>query len=152
MGDEKLKEVFNLFSKDKGKKKIPAQDIGMVVRSSGLTPTQKQLQAAIVGNGVEIVSGDATFDQVKKIVAQLQNTRNSDIEGSLRRALEFFDADGADTVAVTEISHVLQSFGEKMKSEDTDEIFRQADVDGFGQVQISEFAAMLAQAVAQAQQ
>eukprot|EP00730_Choanoeca_flexa_P016986 TRINITY_DN8120_c0_g1_i1.p1 TRINITY_DN8120_c0_g1~~TRINITY_DN8120_c0_g1_i1.p1 ORF type:complete len:126 (+),score=31.32 TRINITY_DN8120_c0_g1_i1:258-635(+) len=92
---------------------------------------------------VKYLSGTASEAQVQKVVAALASTKADDIEGTMAKALKFFDHDGGDMVTVSELSHVLGSLGEKMDKSEIDEIFRQADVDGFGQINIEEFAKVM---------
>eukprot|EP00055_Hartaetosiga_balthica_P000476 m.136676 g.136676 ORF g.136676 m.136676 type:complete len:150 (-) comp10821_c0_seq1:193-642(-) len=133
-----VEESFELFQ-DKGKK-VSKKDIHMIVRSQHLCPTDAEINAAISSAGI---ADKASLGDVKKVISSLRHTKNDDIEGTIRRALKLFDTTGGDVAAVSEISHALQNIGSKMSVEDIDEIFRQADVDAFGQVEIDEFARLI---------
>ena len=43
---------------------------------------------------------------MEKVAAALKHTKDEDIEGTMNRALKFFDHDGGDMVTVSELSHV----------------------------------------------
>ena len=51
-------------------------------------------------------TGGATEAQVQTVVDSLAHTKFDDIEGTMSKALKFFDHDGGDMVTVSELSHV----------------------------------------------
>lgn len=54
-----------------------------------------------------------------------------------------FDKDGNGHISATELRHVMTSLGEKMTEEEVDEMIREADVDGDGQINYQEFIKMM---------
>ncbi|VDM99971.1 unnamed protein product, partial [Onchocerca ochengi] len=64
-----------------------------------------------------------------------------DIEDSFKKENEkdfiyssVFDKDGNGFISVAELRHVMTNLGEKLTDEEVDEMIREADIDGDGQV------------------
>ncbi|VDK67740.1 unnamed protein product [Anisakis simplex] len=48
--------------------------------------------------------------------------------------MEVFDKDGNGFISAAELRHVMTNLGEKLTDEEVDEMIREADIDGDGQV------------------
>lgn len=55
-------------------------------------------------------------------------------EEELREAFRVFDKDGNGFISSAELRHVMTNLGEKLTDEEVDEMIREADIDGDGQV------------------
>ena len=53
---------------------------------------------------------------------------------------EVFDRDGNGFISAAELRHVMTNLGEKLTDEEVDEMIREADVDGDGQINYEESA------------
>lgn len=60
--------------------------------------------------------------------------KDSDSEEELREAFRVFDKDGNGFISAAELRHVMTNLGEKLTDEEVDEMIREADLDGDGQV------------------
>ncbi|KAB0361663.1 hypothetical protein FD754_005819, partial [Muntiacus muntjak] len=54
-----------------------------------------------------------------------------------------FDKDGNGYISAAELHHVMTNLGEKLTDEEVDEMIREADIDGDGQVNYEEFVQMM---------
>ena len=54
-----------------------------------------------------------------------------------------FDKDGNGFISAAELRHVMTNLGEKLTDEEVDEMIREADVDGDGQINYEEFVKMV---------
>ena len=66
-----------------------------------------------------------------------------DSEEELREAFKVFDKDGNGFISAAELRHVMTNLGEKLSDAEVDEMIREADVDGDGQVNYEEFVKMM---------
>ena len=69
--------------------------------------------------------------------------QDTDSEEELREAFKVFDKDGNGFISAAELRHVMTNLGEKLTDEEVDEMIREADLDGDGQVDYEEFVKMM---------
>ena len=60
--------------------------------------------------------------------------KETDSEDEIREAFRVFDKDGNGFISAAELRHVMTNLGEKLTDEEVDEMIREADIDGDGQV------------------
>lgn len=60
--------------------------------------------------------------------------RDNDTEEELRAAFAVFDKDQSGKISAAELRHVMTNLGEKLSDEEVDEMMREADVDGDGEI------------------
>ena len=58
----------------------------------------------------------------------------TDLEAEIRLAFRVFDKDGNGLISAAELRHVMTHLGEKLSDQEVDEMMKEADVDGDGQV------------------
>ncbi|PKC60368.1 calmodulin [Rhizophagus irregularis] len=121
-----FKEAFSLFDKDNDGT-ITTKELGTVMRSLGQNPTEAELQDMI--NEVD-ADGNGTIDFPEFLTMMAQ-------------AFKVFDKDGNGFISAAELRHVMTNLGEKLTDEEVDEMIREADVDGDGQINYEEFVKMM---------
>merc|ERR1711869_45559 len=99
---------------------ITTKELGTVMRSLGQNPTEAEL--------------------LSLMARKMQDT---DTEEELIEAFKVFDRDGNGFISAAELRHVMTNFGEKLTDEEVDEMIREADVDGDGQINYEEFVKMM---------
>ena len=57
-----------------------------------------------------------------------------DSEQELKEAFKVFDKDGSGFISAAELRHVMTNLGEKLTDAEVDEMIREADIDGDGQI------------------
>ncbi|KAK2535685.1 hypothetical protein Q9233_003611 [Columba guinea] len=110
-----FKEAFSLFDKD-GDGTITTKELGTVMRSLGQNPTEAELQDMI---------NEVDADVIVKLLRLRQ------VYSSLLFSL---CQDGNGYISAAELRHVMTNLGEKLTDEEVDEMIREADIDGDGQV------------------
>ncbi len=60
--------------------------------------------------------------------------KDTDTEDELKEAFLVFDKDGNGFISAAELRHVMTNLGEKLTDEEVDEMIREADTDGDGQI------------------
>ncbi|KAH9738635.1 calmodulin-7 [Citrus sinensis] len=124
-----FKEAFSLFDKD-GDGCITTKELGTVMRSLGQNPTEAELQDMI--NEVD-ADGNGTIDFPEFL----------NLMEELKEAFRVFDKDQNGFISAAELRHVMTNLGEKLTDEEVDEMIREADVDGDGQINYEEFVKVM---------
>merc|ERR1712135_279662 len=134
-----FKEAFALFDKD-GDGTITTKELGTVMRSLGQNPTEAELQDMV--NEVD-ADGSGTIEFPEFLNLMAKKMKDTDSEEELVEAFKVFDKDNNGFISAAELRHVMTNLGEKLTDEEVDEMIREADVDGDGQVNYEEFVKMM---------
>ncbi|KAF2608482.1 hypothetical protein F2Q68_00045948 [Brassica cretica] len=134
-----FKEAFSLFDKD-GDGCITTKELGTVMRSLGQNPTEAELQDMI--NEVD-ADGNGTIDFPEFLNLMAKKMKDTDSEEELKEAFRVFDKDQNGFISAAELRHVMTNLGEKLTDEEVDEMVREADVDGDGQIHYEEFVKIM---------
>ncbi|CAM6035712.1 unnamed protein product [Sphagnum compactum] len=134
-----FKEAFSLFDKD-GDGSITTQELGTVMRSLGQNPTEAELKDMI--HEVD-ADGDGTIDFSEFLDLMARKMKDADSDEELKEAFKVFDKDQNGFISAAELRHVMINLGEKLTDEEVNEMIREADADGDGQVNYEEFVKMM---------
>lgn len=80
------------------------------------------------------LTGNGTIDFPEFLTMMSRKLSDVDSEEELREAFKTFDRDGNGLISAAELRHVMTNLGEKLTDEEVDEMIREADLDGDGQV------------------
>ncbi|KAI4369662.1 hypothetical protein MLD38_018082 [Melastoma candidum] len=134
-----LKEAFTLFDKD-GDGCITMEELATVLRSLDQNPTKKELQEMID----EVDSdGNGTIEFGEFLALMANKIKDTDAEEELKEAFKVFDKDQNGYISATELQHVMINLGEKLTDDEVEQMIREADLDGDGQVNYEEFVRMM---------
>ena len=78
--------------------------------------------------------GNGTIDFPEFLTMMARKMKDTDSEEEIREAFRVFDKDGNGYISAAELRHVMTNLGEKLTDEEVDEMIREADIDGDGQV------------------
>ena len=78
--------------------------------------------------------GNVTIDFPEFLTMMARKMKDTDSEEEIREAFRVFDKDGNGFISAAELRHVMTNLGEKLTDEEVDEMIREADIDGDGQV------------------
>ena len=134
-----FKEAFSLFDKN-GDGTISTDELGVVMRSLGQNPTEAELVEMI--NEVD-ADGSGTIEFPEFLTLMARKNKDTDTDEELIEAFKVFDRDGNGFISTAELRHVLTNLGERLTSEEVDEMIRENDTDGDGQINYEEFVAMM---------
>ncbi|XP_039144986.1 calmodulin-like [Dioscorea cayenensis subsp. rotundata] len=134
-----FKEVFKLFDRD-GDGQITAQELGTVMRSLGQNPTEDELKAMIDDVDADL---NGTIDFSEFLNLMVHKMEDADSEKEMREAFKIFDKDQNGLISADELRSVMANLGEKLTDEEVNEMIREADIDGDGQVNYEEFVRIM---------
>lgn len=72
-----------------------------------------------------------------------KKVKDVDNEEELREAFRIFDKEGNGFITAAELRHIMMNLGEKLTEEECDEMIREADVMGDGNINYEEFVTMM---------
>jgi len=142
LSDEKIAEfraAFEIFDKDKDGK-ISKKELGTVMRNLGQNPSEVELTEMI--NEVDI-DGNGTIDFREFLGLMVRKMKDSDIDEELFEAFKVFDRDGNGYITSHELKNVMISLGEYLTPDEVDELVKEADLDGDGQINYEEFIKLM---------
>merc|ERR1712164_62009 len=87
--------------------------------------------------------GNGTIDFPEFLSLMARKMKDTDTEEELIEAFKVFDRDGNGFISAAELRHLMTNLGEKLTDEEVDEMIREADVDGDGQINYEEFVKMM---------
>lgn len=81
-----------------------------------------------------VSAGNGTIDFPEFLTMMARKMKDTDSEEEIKEAFRVFDKDGNGFISAAELRHVMTNLGEKLTDEEVDEMIREADIDGDGQV------------------
>nr|CAN81743.1 hypothetical protein VITISV_002603 [Vitis vinifera] len=69
--------------------------------------------------------------------------KESEAEEELKEAFKVFDKDQDGYISANELRNVMFNLGERLTDEEAEQMIREADLDGDGQVNYEEFVRMM---------
>ncbi|OMJ75308.1 hypothetical protein SteCoe_25583 [Stentor coeruleus] len=136
---KEFKEVFSLFENENSRT-ITTKQLGTVIRSLGLNPTEGEIQEIIKKVDVDD-NGTIDFSEFLNIMSRMIDDK--DIEQELLEAFNAFDKDGDGLIDIADIRHSMKILGEKLSSGKFYEDAYEIDCDVDGKINFEEFLKML---------
>lgn len=87
--------------------------------------------------------GNGTVDFPEFLTMMARKMKDTDSEEEILEAFKVFDKDGNGFISAAELRHIMTNLGEKLTDEEVDEMIREADIDGDGQINYEEFVKMM---------
>ena len=134
-----FKAAFELFDKDRDGA-INNKELGTIMRNLGQNPSEEELKQMIKEIDLD---GNGVIDFNEFLYLMVKKMKGNDTEEELLEAFKVFDRDGNGYVTSHELRNVLTSLCEGTSPEEVEEMIREADIDGDGQVDYQEFVKMM---------
>ncbi|KAI9095597.1 calmodulin-beta, partial [Phlyctochytrium arcticum] len=141
--------AFNIFDRDHSGA-IDIEELGAVMLSIGLSPTQDELLSMI-----DKVDADSTgtveFDEFLQMSHEWMIQGRLDTTDQLWEAFELLDLDQNGFISLSDLKRVIDSLKAKgegvdnMADEDIQDMIKEFDLDGDGKVGFEDFLAMMAE-------
>uniref|UniRef100_A0A7S1T8C8 EF-hand domain-containing protein n=1 Tax=Compsopogon caeruleus TaxID=31354 RepID=A0A7S1T8C8_9RHOD len=141
--EKELKESFRLFDKD-GDGKITAEELLGVMRSLGMPTTITAVREMIMAVDNDS-NGTIEFEEFVKAVEmrRMSMSGGRDDEQHWREVFNMFDTDHNGKISAVELQRLMVKFGQTMDDAEAQDIIRQLDMDGDGEIDFPEFTKML---------
>ena len=136
-----FKDAFSLFDRD-GDGTITTVELGTVMRSLGQSVTEADLKDMIAEVDAD---GSGTLDFAEFLTMMARKIRGVDVEAEIKQAFASFDSDGSGTIDAAELEGILKGIDENLGKEEIKMMMKEADKDGDGDINYTEFANMLIQ-------
>lgn len=136
---EEWRTIFNLFDVD-GDESITFEELGVVLRSMGQTPTEQEL-IEMIREMDEDDSGTVDFEEFVALMHKksADDEHNDDIE----EAFKVFDTKNDGVICAEELMSVMVSLGNPRTMDEIKEMIAEEDPDGDGVITKEEFTKML---------
>jgi len=131
---KELHEAFFLFDYDKDNR-ITSREVGAAVRSVGLNPNESELKDMV--NDVQAMGGTVDVNGLCQIIGKRLKEQETTAE-ALKDSFQVFDKQGNGMISVQDLKHSLTTLGERLADEEMDELIREVDMDGSGQINIDD--------------
>ncbi|CAK8677928.1 unnamed protein product [Clavelina lepadiformis] len=131
-----FKNAYKAHAKD-DESPVLNKDMGTVVRSLGFYPTEAEI-AEMIEEGDAEGMGWIDIADFLNLMAKIVK-KPAETEDDIRAAFRVFDKASNGFLSAAELRQILTTTGEALTDEEVDEMIRNADVDGDGQVNYEEF-------------
>ncbi len=136
-----IKQVFDRFDQE-GTGLITSKDLGNILRSFGIDILDRDLTDLLEeinrNNG-----GKISFSSFLEIL--ISRLDNLEIEKTIISAFEVFDSTKRGIISASELRYLMTHLGERLSEEEVNEMIREADVDGTGQIDYRSFVKRMMQ-------
>lgn len=130
-----IKQVFDRFDQEETGQ-ISSKDLGNILRSFGIDVLDRDLTDLLEeinrDNG-----GKISFSSFLEIL--ISRLDNLEIEKMIISAFEVFDSTKRGIISASELRYLMTHLGERLSEEEVNEMIREADVDGTGQIDYRSF-------------
>ncbi|KAL2507368.1 Calmodulin-7 [Forsythia ovata] len=133
------KKAFSLFDMD-GDGCITIEELGFMMSSLGLKPTEAELQLMIKQVDAD---GNGKIDFLEFLNLMVQMKTDTDSEEELKEAFRVFDTDQDGFISAAELHHFMLNLRKNLTNEEVDEMIHEADDDGDGQINFEEFVKVM---------
>lgn len=136
---KEFREAFALFDKD-GDGSISVHELGVVMRNMDQNPTEAELKQMIQEVDAD---GNGLIDFAEFVTLLARKMNNTDKDAEIREAFNVFDRDGSGKISCHELHHIMKSLGEDLTHEEIQQMMKEADKNGDGEIDYEEFVQLL---------
>ncbi|XP_022333553.1 neo-calmodulin-like [Crassostrea virginica] len=136
---EEYREAFKLFDKD-GNGSITVEELVAILKNLGQNPTDAEISDIVSEVDAD---GNGNIDFPEFLLMMSKREKDVETDDDLLEAFRVFDRDGDGHISTTELRMVMLNIGEKMSEEEVENMIKEADEDGDGQVNYDEFVKMM---------
>merc|ERR1740138_1752945 len=120
--------------------KLGQKELGILMNSLGQNPTEAELRKMMSGTEMD---ENGRIDFIEFLSLMSRKMMDTDTDEELIEAFKVFDDDGDGFISAWEMKKSMDHLGEAVSAEEVDEMIREADFDGDGQINYDEFVRMM---------
>merc|ERR1711934_1104878 len=142
MSDKEIsecKEAFDLFDADNGGT-IDIEELGTAMTALGFAPKKAEIKKMVDDLDKD---GDGTIDFDEFMLLMSGKMSEKDGKADMLKAFALFDADGKGKISFKNLKAIAAELGESMSEGDLQGMMDEADSDGDGAINESEFLAVM---------
>ncbi|KAI6186410.1 Calmodulin [Aphelenchoides besseyi] len=155
---DEFREAFMMFDKD-GNGTISTKELGVAMRSLGQNPTEQEIleminEVDIDGNGqiefpefwqdLLVISFGAFSVMMKRMMKETDSEMIREaFRNKAKAKLQVFDKDGNGVITAQEFRYFMIHMGNNFSEQEVDEMIKEVDVDGDGDINYEEFVKMM---------
>nr|WAW84820.1 centrin 1/2 [Halisarca dujardinii] len=132
---QEIREAFDLFDSG-GSGKIDAKELKVAMRALGFEPKKEEIKK-LLSEVDRDESGAIDFSAFLQVMTVKMSERDSKEE--ILKAFKLFDDDDTGKISFNNLKRVARDLGETLTDEELQEMIDEADKDGDGEVNESEF-------------
>jgi calmodulin len=136
---EELKEAFAVYDLD-GDGKITTRELGSVMRALGNNPTEAEILNFIKEIDTN-KDGSICFNEFAAFMKD--KYKKIDSPEDIIEAFRVFDVEGKGYITVEELRNAMTNLGEKLTEKEVKEMIMEADFDGDGVINYSDFVRIM---------
>ncbi|OWF37243.1 Centrin-1 [Mizuhopecten yessoensis] len=132
---QEIREAFDLFDTD-GSGTIDAKELKVAMRALGFEPKKEEIKKMISDIDRE---GTGTIDFNEFLMLMTQKMSEKDVKEEILKAFRLFDDDDTGKISFKNLKRVAKELGESLTDEELQEMIDEADRDGDGEINETEF-------------
>lgn len=133
-----LREIFRTFDRNNDGK-LTQLELGSLLRSLGLKPSEDQLDALIQAADKNSNSLIEFSEFISLVAPDLIPSKCPYSEEQLLVLFKMFDRDGNGYITAAELAHSMAKLGHTLTTEELTAMIKEADIDGDGRIDFKEF-------------
>ena len=134
-----FKEAFSLFDKD-GDGTISPVELDEILKSLGQKLSPSELSEMMREIDTD---NSGTINFMEFLVLMERQLITGDKDREFKEAFSLFDKDGNGLISASELKAVMKNVGESMNDTEIEQMIKEVDIDGDGQINYIEFVKML---------
>ncbi|XP_071480647.1 calmodulin-like [Diadema antillarum] len=138
---EVFKNAFQLLDRE-GNGLVHFKQLGFLLRSVGENPSDQKL-SEIINELLEISDSRGPSLDFTDFLLIMSKLRHADEASDIQYVFNVFDKEGTGVMRTKELRAALESVPEDVPAEDIDEMLSDFDLNGNGEIEFEEFAAVM---------
>merc|ERR1712162_39064 len=134
-----LKEAFELFDTD-GSGAVDTSELHTAMKALGFEPKKEEINKMVKEMDKD---GDATVDFEEFCIMMAEKMNQKDGKDEMLKGFKLFDDDNTGKISMKNFKRVAKELGETLSDAELEAILSEADTDGDGEINESEFLAVM---------